>query len=72
MTNLQSSLKTEKTAELNDFVMTLDEVASFTKFSTKKVYRLCRDGEIPFNKIGGHYRFIRSEIEKWLKGESYE
>ncbi|MGZ3726418.1 MAG: helix-turn-helix domain-containing protein [Pseudobdellovibrio sp.] len=64
-----SSLKTEETAESNDFVMTPKEVAQFTKFSEKKIYRLCKSNEIPFNKIGGQYRFIRTDIERWLKGE---
>ncbi len=63
------SLTTEETAESNNFVMTPKEVAKFTKFSEKKIYRLCKASEIPFNKIGGQYRFIRTDIERWLKGE---
>lgn len=65
------SLTTEKTAE-PDSVMTVPEVAKFLKYSTKKIYRLCRSGEIPFKRNGGNYRFWRPEIEKWLKGELYE
>ena len=72
-TNLEtSSLTTEETAESKDFVMTPKEVARFTKFSEKKIYRLCKENEIPFNKIGGQYRFIRTDIERWLKGETNE
>lgn len=67
-----SSLTTEKAAYSYDFVMTIKEVARFTKFSEKKIYRLCKAGEIPFNKIQGQYRFVKTEIERWLKGEAYE
>ena len=67
-----SSLTTEKAADSYGFVMTLKEVARFTKFSEKKIYRLCKAGEIPFNKIQGQYRFLKTEIERWLKGEAYE
>ena len=67
-----SSLTTEKAADSYDFVMTIKEVARFTKFSQKKIYRLCKSGQIPQRKIEGQYRFIRTEIERWLKGETYE
>lgn len=69
---LSSSLTTEKAVDVDGYVMTLKEVARFTKFSETKVYRLSRAGEIPCEKKWGQYRYIRSEIEKWLKGEPYE
>lgn len=66
------SLKTEKTAD-SENVMTVADVARFLKFSTKKVYRLCKAGILPCRRDGkGSYRFWKPEIEKWLKGESYE
>lgn len=68
----ERSLTTEKTAE-SENVMTVREVAKFLKCSTKKIYKLCKDGIIPCKRLGdGSYRFWKPEIEKWLKGESYE
>lgn len=68
-TNDSGSLKIEETMESNNFVLTPKEVAHFTKFSEKKIYRLCKEGMIPHKKIGGQYRFIKTDIEGWLKGE---
>lgn len=68
----QSSLTTEKPAD-SENVMTVTDVARFLKFSTKKVYRLCKAGILPCRRDGnGSYRFWKPEIEKWLKGELYE
>ena len=68
----KSSLKTEETAETNLNLLTPVELAKILKFSTKKVYRLISNCEIPFRKIGGQYRFVKIDIERWLKGESSE
>lgn len=64
-----SSLTTEKAAQLNELILTIPEVASMMKVSEKTIYRLCRDNQIPHIKIRGQYRFTKSAIEKWLKGE---
>ena len=66
----KSSLKTEEETESNLSLLTPIEVAFLLKFSTKKIYRLISNGEIPFRKIGGQYRFVKIDIERWLKGES--
>lgn len=63
------SLTSKEVTESSDFVMTPKEVAHFTKFSEKKIYRLCKSNEIPFKRVGGQYRFVRTDIERWLKGE---
>lgn len=66
------SLTSEELAEFDDFILTLDEVAIFTKLSKTTIYRLCKAGDIPHSKMGGSLRFVRSKIESWLKGEIYE
>lgn len=50
-------------------IMDVKEVADYLKFSTKKVYQLIQCKTIPYKKIGGQYRFIRNEIDKWIYGE---
>jgi excisionase family DNA binding protein len=72
LNSLPSSLTTEKTTEFYSPIMTPYEVAAFTKFSIKKIYRLCKAGEIPHTKKGGQYRFHKDQIERWLKGELNE
>ena len=47
--------------------LTLREVAELLKLSEKTVYRLAQRGELPAFKVGGSWRFIRSDIDDWAK-----
>ncbi len=47
--------------------MTNGEVAKFLKLKLKTAYALAARGDIPGFKVGGSWRFRRSEIEKWIK-----
>jgi excisionase family DNA binding protein len=51
-------------------ILNVKEIAKYLKLSTKKVYQLVQAGDIPFKRIGGQYRFIKSEIDKWVTGAS--
>ena len=45
---------------------TITEVADYFRLHRATVYRLARNGRIPFFKIGSEYRFRRDKIEKWM------
>ena len=47
-------------------IMTITEVADYFRLHRATIYKLARDGRIPFFKIGTDYRFRRDEIEKWM------
>jgi len=47
-------------------VMTLQQVADYMRCSHVTVYRLARQGEIPDFRFGGGWRFLKSEIDKWI------
>jgi excisionase family DNA binding protein len=47
-------------------ILTLDEVATFLKAGKRTVYRLAQNGEIPAFKLGGTWRFRRSELDVWI------
>ncbi|MCB4790528.1 MAG: helix-turn-helix domain-containing protein [Elusimicrobia bacterium] len=51
---------------MNTEILDVKEIAKYLKFSTKKVYKLLKNNEIPFKKIGGQYRFVKSEIDRWI------
>jgi excisionase family DNA binding protein len=55
------------TVQLNDEVMTLEEVAGFLKIGEQTVYNLTRDAEIPSRKIGREWRYLKSEVLAYLK-----
>lgn len=47
-------------------ILTLDEVAAYLKAGKRTVYRLAANGEIPAFKLGGTWRFRRSELDQWI------
>ncbi|WP_029046414.1 helix-turn-helix domain-containing protein [Cupriavidus sp. amp6] len=47
-------------------ILTLDEVAAYLKTGKRTVYRLVQRGEIPAFKLGGTWRFRRSELDLWI------
>ena len=47
-------------------IMTIREVADYLKLTEKTTYRLVAEGKIPGFKVGGSWRFRRSEIEQWI------
>jgi excisionase family DNA binding protein len=49
-----------------DDVFTMHELAEYLKLNEKTAYRLVSQGDIPGFKVGGSWRFRRSEIEKWI------
>jgi excisionase family DNA binding protein len=50
-------------------VLTGDEVAAILRVSRDTVYRLSARGELPGRKVGRIWRFPKSAIEEYLRGE---
>jgi len=48
-------------------IITIKEVSAYLKLAEKTAYRLAAQGKIPGFKIGGSWRFRKSEIEDWLE-----
>jgi excisionase family DNA binding protein len=49
-----------------DEILTIAEVAAFLKAGKRTVYRLAASGNLPAFKLGGTWRFRRSDLEKWI------
>lgn len=49
-----------------DDIMTIDEVADYLRINKKTAYRLAGEQKLPGFKVGGAWRFRRSEIESWI------
>lgn len=54
---------------MRDFpeVMTCEDLADFLQISRTKVYQLKAAHKLPFRKIGGSVRFLKSEIIEYIK-----
>lgn len=53
-------------SEVESEILTLEEVAAYLKAGKRTVYRLVQKGEIPAFKLGGTWRFRRSELDRWI------
>ncbi len=51
-------------------IMTIKEVAEYLKITEKTAYRLVAAGDLPGFKVGGSWRFRRSEIDRWIERQS--
>ncbi|MCB9985905.1 MAG: helix-turn-helix domain-containing protein [Micavibrio sp.] len=48
-------------------IFTIKEVSSYLKLAEKTSYRLASEGKLPGFKVGGSWRFRKSEIDAWIK-----
>jgi excisionase family DNA binding protein len=48
-------------------VLTIQELATYLKIPKSTLYKLVREGKIPSQKIGRHWRFRKGAIDRWLE-----
>jgi len=51
-------------------VLTIGDLSVYLKISKSTLYKLVREGKIPCQKIGRHWRFHKDAIERWLRNDS--
>ena len=50
-------------------ILTVQEAADLLRIPRSTVYKLAQVGKIPAQKVGRHWRFHRTTIEKWIARE---
>lgn len=48
-------------------VLTIDDLSDYLKISKSTLYKLVREGSIPCQKVGRHWRFRKEAIDRWLE-----
>lgn len=48
-------------------VLTIEELATYLKISKSSLYKIVREGKIPAQKVGRHWRFRKRAIDLWLE-----
>lgn len=48
-------------------VLNIEELAAYLKISKSTLYKLVREGKIPSQKVGRHWRFRKKAIDRWLE-----
>jgi excisionase family DNA binding protein len=51
-------------------VFTTKEATDYIKLSRQTLLKLTREGKIHGSKAGRQYRFLKSELDKFLRGET--
>lgn len=53
-----------------DDILTLQELAVYLKIPESSLYKIVREGKVPAQKVGKHWRFSRSAIDAWIAQKS--
>ncbi len=48
-------------------ILTIDELSAYLKIPKSTLYKLVREGKVPCQKIGRHWRFRKEAIDRWLE-----
>ena len=57
--------------ELSD-ILTIEELSIYLKIPKSTLYKLVREGKIPSQKVGRHWRFRKEAIDRWLDETRFE
>ena len=60
---------TTNEATNEDRVMTTTEAMEYLRITRKTLLKLVKDGRIKANKVGKDYRYLKSEIDIYLRGD---
>lgn len=52
--------------EKPDGVLTIKELSAYLKIPMSTLYKVVREGKIPSQKVGRHWRFRKETIDRWL------
>jgi len=47
-------------------ILTIQELSAYLKIPKSTLYKVVREGKIPAQKIGRHWRFRKEAIDRWL------
>ena len=48
-------------------LMTAEETCRYLKITQRTLYRYLRSRQIPAFKLGKEWRFVRSDLEQWIR-----
>ena len=53
-------------------ILTIEELAVYLKIPKSTLYKLVREGKIPSQKVGRHWRFSKRSIDQWFENSPNE
>ena len=55
-----------------DELLTVAETCRYLKVTSRTLYRYLKDRSIPGFKLGKEWRFLRSDLEEWIRKRASE
>jgi len=55
---------------IKDELLTAADTCRFLKIAPRTLYRYIQDRSMPAFKLGKEWRFVRSDLERWLRRRS--
>ncbi|MGZ8384152.1 MAG: helix-turn-helix domain-containing protein [Nitrospira sp.] len=55
------------TTDLKNELLTVAETCRYLKVSPRTLYRYIQDRHLPGFKLGKEWRFVRTDLERWLQ-----
>lgn len=55
---------------MKDEILTLPEVAQLLKVAEKTVYTMAQRRDLPAFKVGGQWRFRRTDLDAWIDSKT--
>ena len=62
--------KTKPSSRANNKIMTIREIANYLKVTKRTVYQLASVKKTPSFRVGGNWRFLRSDIDERIKEQT--
>jgi len=56
---------------MTDEIRPLPEVAQLPKVADKPVYTMAQKGKLPAFKVGGQWRFHRTDLDAWIDANTH-
>lgn len=53
--------------QAKDELLTAAEACGYLKIAPRTLYRYIQDRRMPAFKLGKEWRFVRSDLEKWIR-----
>ncbi|MDX2094430.1 MAG: helix-turn-helix domain-containing protein [Alphaproteobacteria bacterium] len=50
-------------------IMTVKELAGYSKIAEKTAYRFAAEGKVPSFKVGNAWRFHKDDLEAWINNQ---
>jgi excisionase family DNA binding protein len=60
-------LSPQSAAKAKDELLTAEETCRYLKIAQRTLYRYIQDRSMPAFKLGKEWRFVRSDLEQWLR-----